>query len=98
MSGELDPRATGAKQIRNKICIITGAGQGIERATAKRLGEECEEIVVVDRIDEGASRTLTELRDSTSRRRKFSPTLQSSVRRNVLSRKPSRYSGRSMFL
>ncbi|HEY7320533.1 MAG TPA: SDR family NAD(P)-dependent oxidoreductase [Candidatus Binatia bacterium] len=63
MSGELDPRAAGAKQIRNKICIITGAGQGIGRTTAKRLGEEGGKIVVVDRIDEGASRTVTELRD-----------------------------------
>lgn len=62
MSGELDPRAAGAKRLRNKVCIVTGAGQGIGRAAAKRLGEEGGTIVVADRVDESASRTVAELR------------------------------------
>ena len=60
---ELDPRAAGAKRLRDKVCVVTGAGQGIGRATAKRLGEEGGKIVVAERIDESATRTTTELRE-----------------------------------
>src|SRR5262245_4285118 len=62
MAGELDPRAAGGKRLNGKICIVTGAGQGIGRATAKRLGEEGGIIVVADRIDGAATRTTEELR------------------------------------
>jgi NAD(P)-dependent dehydrogenase (short-subunit alcohol dehydrogenase family) len=61
MTGELDPRAAGGKRLKGKVCIVTGAGQGIGRATAKRLGEEGGTIVVADRVDEGATQTLSEL-------------------------------------
>ena len=61
MAEPLDPRAAGGKRLKGKICIVTGAGQGIGRATAKRLGEEGGTIVVADRVDEGATQTLTEL-------------------------------------
>src|SRR2546428_12982213 len=60
---ELDPRAAGAKRLRDKVCVVTGAGQGIGRATAKRLGEEGGKIVVAERIDESATRTTAELRE-----------------------------------
>jgi dihydroxycyclohexadiene carboxylate dehydrogenase len=63
MVGELDPRAAGGKRLQGKVCIVTGAGQGIGRATAKRLGEEGAVVVVADRIDEAASRTTAELRE-----------------------------------
>jgi dihydroxycyclohexadiene carboxylate dehydrogenase len=63
MSGALDPRAAGAKRLCNKVCIVTGAGQGIGRAVAKRLGEEGGAIVVADRVDESASRALAELHE-----------------------------------
>src|SRR3954447_4337763 len=59
---ELDPRAAGAKRLKGQVCIVTGAGQGIGRATAKRLGEEGGTIVVADRVDEGASQTMAELK------------------------------------
>jgi NAD(P)-dependent dehydrogenase (short-subunit alcohol dehydrogenase family) len=59
---ELDPRAAGAKRLRGKICIVTGAGQGIGRATAKRLGEEGGTIVVADRVDDGAEQAVSELK------------------------------------
>ena len=63
MTSELDPRAAGARRLAGKVCIVTGAGQGIGRATARRLGQEGGKIVVADRVEEGAARTLAELRD-----------------------------------
>ncbi|MCH7714284.1 MAG: SDR family oxidoreductase [Chloroflexi bacterium] len=64
MAGELDPRAAGGKRLKDKVCIVTGSGQGIGRATARRLGEEGGTIVVADRVDESASRTVSELREN----------------------------------
>ena len=63
MAGELDPRAAGGKRLQDKVCIVTGAGQGIGRATAKRLGEEGAKVVVAERIEESATRTVSELRE-----------------------------------
>ncbi len=62
MTTLLEPRAAGGKRFKDKVCIVTGAGQGIGRATAKRLGEEGGKIVVAERMEESADRTLTELR------------------------------------
>jgi dihydroxycyclohexadiene carboxylate dehydrogenase len=64
MAGDLDSRAAGARRLKDKVCIVTGAGQGIGRATARRLGEEGGKIVVADRIDKGATEAVTELRGS----------------------------------
>jgi dihydroxycyclohexadiene carboxylate dehydrogenase len=64
MAGGLDCRAAGARRLKDKVCIVTGAGQGIGRATARRLGEEGGKIVVADRIDESATEAVTELRES----------------------------------
>ncbi len=61
MTDELDPRAAGARRLKGKICVVTGAGQGIGRAVARRLGQEGGRIVVADRVDEGASRVTDEL-------------------------------------
>jgi dihydroxycyclohexadiene carboxylate dehydrogenase len=63
MSGDLDPRAAGARRLKGKVCVVTGAGQGIGRATARRLGQEGGRIVVADRVDEGATQTVAELRE-----------------------------------
>ena len=40
MAEKLDPKAAGARRLEGKVCIVTEAGQGIGKATAKRLGEE----------------------------------------------------------
>jgi len=64
MAGELDARAAGAKRLQDKVCIVTGSGQGIGRATARRLGEEGGTIVVAERVDESATRTTAELREN----------------------------------
>ncbi len=61
MTDTLDPRAAGARRFKDKVCVITGAGQGIGRATARRLGQEGGKIVVADRIEETATRTTDEL-------------------------------------
>ena len=59
----LDSRAGGAKRLKDKVCVVTGAGQGIGRATARRLGEEGGIVVVADRVEEGAARTVAELQE-----------------------------------
>jgi dihydroxycyclohexadiene carboxylate dehydrogenase len=61
LTDELDPRAAGARRLKDKVCVVTGAGQGIGRAIAKRLGQEGGRVVVADRVDEGASETLASL-------------------------------------
>lgn len=63
MTDELDPRAAGGRRLNDKVCVVTGAGQGIGRAIAKRLGQEGGKIVIADRVDEGASQTLKALKD-----------------------------------
>ncbi|HLY64028.1 MAG TPA: SDR family NAD(P)-dependent oxidoreductase [Chloroflexota bacterium] len=59
----LDPRAAGAKRLKDRVAIITGSGQGIGRATARRMAEEGAIIMVCDRNHQGAERTRDELRD-----------------------------------
>lgn len=59
----LDPKAAGARRLQGKVCVVTGAGQGIGRATAKRLGEEGGIVVVADRVEAGALQTVAELRE-----------------------------------
>jgi dihydroxycyclohexadiene carboxylate dehydrogenase len=63
MAIDLDPRAAGGLRLKDKVCIVTGAGQGIGRATARRLGQEGGTIVVADRVDASATETLSQLRD-----------------------------------
>ena len=62
MAVELDARAAGARRLKDKVCVVTGAGQGIGRATARRLGQEGGKIVVADRVDASAAQTVAELR------------------------------------
>ena len=59
----LDPRACGARRFVDQVCIVTGAGQGIGRATARRLAQEGGKIVVEDLYQASVDRTLKELLD-----------------------------------
>lgn len=59
----LDPRAAGARRLEGKIAIITGAGQGHGRATARRMAQEGASVMIADRYEPGAMRTRDELRD-----------------------------------
>jgi NAD(P)-dependent dehydrogenase (short-subunit alcohol dehydrogenase family) len=61
MAEELDARAAGAHRLKDKVCVVTGAGQGIGRATARRLGQEGGKVVVADRVDASATQAVNEL-------------------------------------
>jgi dihydroxycyclohexadiene carboxylate dehydrogenase len=63
MAVELDDRTAGASRFEGKVCVVTGAGQGIGRATARRLGQEGGTVVVADRIDATAAEALAELQN-----------------------------------
>jgi NAD(P)-dependent dehydrogenase (short-subunit alcohol dehydrogenase family) len=62
MQSELDLRASGSRRLAGKVCIVTGAGQGIGRATAKRLAAEGGKIVVAERVEAAADETVSLLR------------------------------------
>ncbi|GGC97631.1 SDR family NAD(P)-dependent oxidoreductase [Halopseudomonas salina] len=49
------------QRYENKIVLITGAGSGIGRATAKRLASEGARLMLVDRNEEGLNQTREEL-------------------------------------
>ena len=57
----LDPRAAGARRLAGKVCIVTGAGQGIGRATARRFAAEGARVVVAERVEATATETLQQL-------------------------------------
>jgi NAD(P)-dependent dehydrogenase (short-subunit alcohol dehydrogenase family) len=61
VTDELDPKAAGARRFRDKVCVVTGAGQGIGRAVARRLGQEGGRIVVAERVEETATSATEEL-------------------------------------
>jgi NAD(P)-dependent dehydrogenase (short-subunit alcohol dehydrogenase family) len=59
----LDPRAAGARRLEGRTAVITGAGQGIGRATARRMAQEGASVLIADRAAPGAERTCRELRE-----------------------------------
>jgi dihydroxycyclohexadiene carboxylate dehydrogenase len=61
MTGPLDERAQGARRLQNKVSIITGAGQGIGAATARRFAEEGAVVVLADQAEAGIARVKDEL-------------------------------------
>jgi NAD(P)-dependent dehydrogenase (short-subunit alcohol dehydrogenase family) len=63
MADELDARAAGGRRLSGKVCIVTGAGQGIGRATARRLAQEGATVVVAERVEDSTTQAVAELRD-----------------------------------
>jgi dihydroxycyclohexadiene carboxylate dehydrogenase len=59
----LDARAAGGKRLNGRTAVVTGSGQGIGRATARRFAEEGATVLIADRNAPGADRTCKELRD-----------------------------------
>lgn len=55
----LDARA--ANRLRDKVVVVTGAGQGIGRATARRVAQEGAHVVIADISEDGAARTHDEI-------------------------------------
>lgn len=42
----------------NKVCIVTGSGSGIGRATAERFASEGGQVIIADRNEEGGNETV----------------------------------------
>lgn len=61
MDNTLDPRAAGARRLQGKVCIVTGAGQGIGRATARRFAAEGARVIVAERNEESGRETARQI-------------------------------------
>lgn len=64
MTGELDPRAAGGRRLQDKACIVTGAGQGIGRATARRFAQEGARVIVAERNAESGQETVRQIAEA----------------------------------
>ena len=51
----------GARRFENKVCLVTGGGSGIGKATCKRFAAEGGKIIVVDLNEDHAKQTADEL-------------------------------------
>jgi NAD(P)-dependent dehydrogenase (short-subunit alcohol dehydrogenase family) len=49
-------------RLQGKVCIITGAGSGIGRATARLFAKEGARVVVADVDDRGARSTVAAIK------------------------------------
>ena len=61
MTDVLDPLAAGGRRLQGKVCIVTGAGQGIGRATARRFAQEGGRIIVAERNVESGQETVDQI-------------------------------------
>lgn len=59
----LDPLAAGARRLEGKTCIVTGAGQGIGRATARRFAQEGAKVIVAERNEASGIETARQITD-----------------------------------
>ena len=56
MAAILDPKAAGARRFEGQVAVVTGGGQGIGAATARRLAQEGASIVIGDMVAESSER------------------------------------------
>ena len=63
MAGELDPRASGGRRFEGQVAVVTGAGQGIGAATARRLAQEGASIVIGDMVEESSLRVKADIEE-----------------------------------
>ena len=63
MPGELDPRAAGGRRFEGKVAVVTGAGQGIGAATARRLAQEGASIVIGDMVEETSQKVCADIQE-----------------------------------
>ncbi len=61
MTNVLDPLAAGGRRLQGKVCIVTGAGQGIGRATARRFAQEGARVVVAERNEDSGRETAAQI-------------------------------------
>ncbi len=59
----LDTKAAGARRFEGQVAVVTGAGQGIGAATARRLAQEGAAVVVGDMVEASSQRVCDELRE-----------------------------------
>ena len=57
--------------LKDKVIIVTGAAQGIGRATAQRLHEEGVQVALADRNEAGVEKAAQEIRDQGGRAQAF---------------------------
>jgi dihydroxycyclohexadiene carboxylate dehydrogenase len=61
MTDTLDHLAAGGRRLVGKVCIVTGAGQGIGRATARRFAQEGGIVVVAERNEASGASTVSQI-------------------------------------
>ncbi|MDE2937990.1 MAG: SDR family NAD(P)-dependent oxidoreductase [Chloroflexota bacterium] len=59
----LDAKAAGARRFEGQVAVVTGAGQGIGAATARRLAQEGAAVVIGDMVEASSQRVCDELRE-----------------------------------
>jgi NAD(P)-dependent dehydrogenase (short-subunit alcohol dehydrogenase family) len=67
----MEGRAPVLNRLKDKVCIITGAGQGIGRAAARRFTQEGAIVVIADFSTQAAERTFGDLQQMGSRGEMF---------------------------
>ncbi len=59
----LDAKAAGSRRFEGQVAVVTGAGQGIGAATARRLAQEGAAVVVGDMVEASSQRVCDDLRE-----------------------------------
>ena len=63
MAELLDSKASGARRFERQVAVVTGGGQGIGAATARRLAQEGASIVIGDLVAETSQRVRAAIQD-----------------------------------